>query len=86
MKRPVAVVIVLMLLCPTLCLASVEKKLYFPNGKVRAVLRYNANQMLDGPFKVFWPNGKLRQQGRYKNGILILPVKQYSMTGTPVKF
>ena len=84
MKKILLLIIVLVFTFASLCFARVEKQ-YYPNGKIKTVLRYNKADQLNGPYKIYWPNGKLKEQGKYKNGALSGPIKRYKLTGALLK-
>ena len=80
MKRSLMLTIILILTFTCLSYADVVKQ-YFPDGKLKSVMRYNRNGRLNGSYKMYWPNGRLKGTGKYKNGKLAGPARQYSMDG-----
>ena len=84
MKRAAVLTMISILVFTCASYADVAKQ-YFPDGKLKSVMRYNKNGRLDGAYKMYWPNGKLKGTGRYKNGKLLGPARQYSMDGALLK-
>ncbi len=72
--------VILVLTFTGLSFAKVMKE-HYPNGRIKAVVRYNNKKQLNGAYKYYWPNGKLKEQGRYRNGIHVGPIKRYSIDG-----
>ena len=80
MKKALLGIIILIFSFSIVSFAKVVK-MYYPNGNLKYVVRYDSKNVLNGPYKYYWPTGQLKELGRYKNGQNVGPVKKYSLDG-----
>ena len=80
MKKFLFLTIILVFTCSSLSFAKVIKR-HYPDGTLQAVVSFDKKGKRNGHYRTYWPNGKLMEQGTYKNGVLVGPIKQYSIDG-----